>query len=465
MEEFTLQQEIERVKQLREAYQLSITNPNSRNSIESYHLWYDASNVLFSRYFSVLDTSYNNFSSVDNFGNGYSLYHNYQQIRKDFCVMIDALERGEESTTCIIPNKESDKLLISRKKKRVFISHASKDRTIIDHFVDSVLLLGMELDSESIAYTSREETGVEPGKSIPQFIQENIASADVVLLMLSDNYKQSEVCLNEMGAAWALDKCMVQILLPNTTFDKLGWLHSLNKAIRIDESRSMDHLCEVIADVLGISIKLSVWNRNKEIFLSHCQCGQNQNSICAENNVDELGFWDYKEMLEADVQNVTNICLVISEAIKDSAQGFEFNAQKMNNLNPLNPNAQQVRGIMGAVTRIMDRSSEVYEENTPKLLKGFYSMVDTTVNLLQSSTKGSANDEELAFKTVQDLLINIRQARAAVEANKQVLDNMPKAEKSIIKARNRLSRNLKNLIEVLDECVLKGQDLIGAVIK
>lgn len=60
-------------------------------------------------------------------------------------------------------------------KKRVFVSHAFNDKEIVSNFVDTILLLGMNLDSALIAYTSREETGVSPGESIPQFIQNNIA--------------------------------------------------------------------------------------------------------------------------------------------------------------------------------------------------------------------------------------------------------------------------------------------------
>ena len=63
-----------------------------------------------------------------------------------------------------------------------------------------------------------------------------------ILFMISTNYKKSEVCMNEMGAAWALDKQTVPILLPNISFNKIGWLTSLNKAIKIDDSEGLDKL-------------------------------------------------------------------------------------------------------------------------------------------------------------------------------------------------------------------------------
>lgn len=209
------------------------------------------------------------------------------------------MERGDfEETSKVLSEKISTQKITS--KKRIFISHASKDKELVSKFVDSIILLGMGIESEIIAYTSRDDTGVVPGESIPEFIQNNIACADVVLLMMSDNYKNSEVCLNEMGAAWALNKHIIQILLPNTSFDKLGWMESLKKAIKIDCDESIDCLCEVFSEKLGFGIKPSVWNRNKTVFISYCR-SLSSNYIPSvmeaditksENNeIEELGFF------------------------------------------------------------------------------------------------------------------------------------------------------------------------------
>ena len=200
--------EIENIKKLRKYYESFVSERNRQDAIDAYHKWHEASCILFSRYFDASCKEYANFAYIDNSGNGFDLYNNYQGIRKDFCVLIDKLERSDVGKIQHSDIEQTSQVH-SSSKKRIFISHASKDRELIDKFVDSIILLGMGIESKSIAYTSREDTGVPPGQSIPQFIQYNIASADVVLIMISDNYKKSEVCLNEMGAAWALDKYMV----------------------------------------------------------------------------------------------------------------------------------------------------------------------------------------------------------------------------------------------------------------
>lgn len=64
--------------------------------------------------------------------------------------------------------------------------------------------------------------------------------------MISSAYKQSEVCLNEMGAAWALNKSFISVLLPETGYDKLGWLANLQKAIKINQTDQVMSLCQRI---------------------------------------------------------------------------------------------------------------------------------------------------------------------------------------------------------------------------
>lgn len=137
----------------------------------------------------------------------------------------------------------------------VFISHSAKDKPIITNFVENVLLVGMGLTIKDIAFTSEEAFGVEPGENIATYIKKNIIGASMVLIMLSDNYRSSEVCLNEMGATWALQKKCVAVLLPGTGFDKLGWLTSLEKAVKINDKAQLSKLCETIAKNCGVEIK------------------------------------------------------------------------------------------------------------------------------------------------------------------------------------------------------------------
>lgn len=150
---------------------------------------------------------------------------------------------------------------------KVFISHSSEDKNLIDDFVDKVLRLSCGLNTTDIIYTSRQTTGVELGDNIPEYIKTNLQTCSLVLFMISPNYRKSEVCLNEMGAAWALNKKTISILLPGVSFNSLGWLTSLDKAIKIDDPEGLDKLASTLCRK---NLDITDWNRQKELFINTC---------------------------------------------------------------------------------------------------------------------------------------------------------------------------------------------------
>lgn len=154
------------------------------------------------------------------------------------------------------------------KSSKVFISHASVDKSIISIFVEKVLRLVLGLKPEQIFYSSDESTGVMPGDSIPEYIATGIAEADIVLLMFSDNYRKSEVCLNEMGAAWALQKNPIPVLLPGCEYNSIGWLLLQNKGIKLVDKQQVASLIERIANVLKLQFNLTDLVSNLDYFVS-----------------------------------------------------------------------------------------------------------------------------------------------------------------------------------------------------
>ena len=464
--------EIAKIKQLRDTYDRLASTPNLHETIEAYHKWHEESCVVFSHYFDESCKEYANFSSVNNDANEYGLNANYQKIRKDFCILADKLERGDlglNTQTVIEPAQKS----VLSSKKRIFISHASKDNELIGKFVDLIFLLGMGIDSEIIAYTSREDTGVPAGESIPQFIQNNIACADIVLLMISDNYKSSEVCLNEMGAAWALNKHTIQILLPNTSFDKLGWLCSLDKALKIDDADSIDGLCEVFTDKLDIGIKPSVWNRNKGAFLSYCSTlsptllpsvVEPEVVEVIEDNVEEFGILDYREQLENDALNISTICAALTEAMVKHTYMLNDQTERLTGINPANLNISYAKRIMRTTAKGMDDFSVIFETNAPNLRSSFFNMIDnaTKIKVLTMSDNKETVDEE--YDAISTLLKSQSEIKSGCITFKEIIDSLPKLERTFNKSKQRLSNNLTNMIVVLDECITKGQELLRSLL-
>ena len=152
--------------------------------------------------------------------------------------------------------------------KKIFISHSSKDKNIVEKFTDCILQLGIGINAEDIFCTSIEEMGVKNGKDIRKHIQTNIRNADYAFLLISKNYKASEICINEMGAVWAYDANVRLYLLPDVDFDEIGWLCDTRKANMINSSIVLDALHKEMIGYFERPDK-ETWSRQRETFISY----------------------------------------------------------------------------------------------------------------------------------------------------------------------------------------------------
>ena len=145
----------------------------------------------------------------------------------------------------------------------VFISHSSEDKNIVRLFKDIILKQGIGLSDTDIFFTSSPETGVPIGKNIPEYIKTNLRDCDYAFLMISENYKKSEVCLNEMGVAMVLGKRVFPILLYDYDFDKVGWLIDRDLCVRIDDEERLDEIRDIF-NSNGVVSRTSVWNHARK---------------------------------------------------------------------------------------------------------------------------------------------------------------------------------------------------------
>lgn len=152
--------------------------------------------------------------------------------------------------------------------KKIFISHSSKDKDIVEKFTDRILQLGIGINAEDIFCTSIEEMGVKNGKDIRKHIQTNIRNAEYAFLLISKNYKASEICINEMGAVWAYDAKVRLYLLPDVDFDEIGWLCDTRKADMINSSIVLDDLHKEMIEYFELPDR-DTWSRQRETFISY----------------------------------------------------------------------------------------------------------------------------------------------------------------------------------------------------
>ena len=65
-------------------------------------------------------------------------------------------------------------------------------------------MLGCKFERTDI-FCTLDHSAIHTGEDFRNEIVKNMKGCDFILCMISENYKRSEVCTNEMGAAWAMD--------------------------------------------------------------------------------------------------------------------------------------------------------------------------------------------------------------------------------------------------------------------
>ena len=179
-------------------------------------------------------------------------------VNKDF---INAYSFGDIRTSIKILDA-----LYSQKTQnghKLFISHSSKDKEIVSEFCDRILRLGIGISSDDIFCTSIEDMNIKNGEDIREHIKDNILSADFSILLISENYKKSEICLNEMGAIWANDNNVRYYLLPNTTFNQIGWLCDTKQAEKLNDHVALDKLYNELTNYYKLERRIEAWSRQR----------------------------------------------------------------------------------------------------------------------------------------------------------------------------------------------------------
>ncbi len=330
--------------------------------------------------------------------------------------------------------------------KKIFISHSSKDKQIVDIFVDKLLHLGLQIDPNDVAYTSREETGVGTGEDIRKFIKENISTCDFVFFMISENYKKSEICLNEMGAAWATDRTVI--------------------------------LFDDITEKYSYKPRINTWNRNKNEFILFINNLNSQstspilisditvnNSDIIEVNAEEVEDLDIFDIRE----NFDSKCREFNELMNNlSIQQNEFNDRMPKHVEQLNAvgatkNMKKIRIAIMAVANDMDDIATLYDESAPKIITIFGEIIDWGVKLQQYDL-GDNNEQIKAEnrEALHSLVIAVLTGKNALINGRNELTKIIGIEKHQKRAQRRLTESYTKIIEAFEKCTIKANDMANA---
>ncbi|MGN6214865.1 toll/interleukin-1 receptor domain-containing protein [Parafilimonas sp.] len=152
----------------------------------------------------------------------------------------------------------------------IFISHAIKDKEIADAFIDIILHGAMSIELSTIFCTSTEGTKIKSGENWRDTIKDALVEAKVTFLIITPNYKESEMCLNEMGAAWFLSSHVLPTIVEPITFRTVGVIPEVTQVKKLLDEIHLDDLRDSVQAALAIPssrIASGRWTQKKREFI------------------------------------------------------------------------------------------------------------------------------------------------------------------------------------------------------
>lgn len=152
-------------------------------------------------------------------------------------------------------------------QKKLFISHAVKDKELADALVD-LIETGTPLKSSDIFCSSLEGLGIPSGEDFISYIKSQIQEPESVILLLSPNYFASPFCLCEMGASWAMAHNILPLLVPPLTYDNVKGVLSVTQIDKLNDVDDLNKFVTQLKEHLSLSeINLPRWETKKKKFL------------------------------------------------------------------------------------------------------------------------------------------------------------------------------------------------------
>lgn len=157
-------------------------------------------------------------------------------------------------------------------KPKIFISHASMDLKYIEPFVE--LLADIGLTNDNLFCSSVPDYAIPLNQDIYDYLSSLFRDYKLyVVFMLSNNYYESPVCLNEMGAAWVLKSEYTSILLPGFEYREIKGAVNPNKiGMKLDDEeellkKRLGELKNLISKEFGISVPDMRWEKKRNDFI------------------------------------------------------------------------------------------------------------------------------------------------------------------------------------------------------
>lgn len=246
---------------------------------ETYHRefegWRQRGQRIISRIFEKDQLQVQHFSSIRPVRASLSSFRAYgssEGSKKQVFKKVQQFRSFLEPLKDEIPDDTShrDQEVESKNLEKIFISHASEDEPLVSAVVNLLSLIGVP--DKQIFCTSLPGYDIDLGDNWLDTLKKEITDGVLVLFVLSENYFQSTICLCEMGAAWALSKKHIPILLPTIDFEKARAVIPLTQGMKINQKHKWTKLKSQLESMLKIDPRDNeIWERGKDEILARIE--------------------------------------------------------------------------------------------------------------------------------------------------------------------------------------------------
>lgn len=196
----------------------------------------------------------------------------YIDNKEDLPIKMSNLESLREVVPLLEENNSVQQPSSSKKnrKPKIFISHSSKDKDFVDSLIDLFEKYGF--DENDIFCSSIPNYWVGLQKDFCTVIKEQFDLYNLYVIFIhSPRFYDSPVSMNEMGAAWVLQKDYYSILTSDMDYNMMsGVVSNREIAIKVNDKDAKERLTELFKSLIEIFNKKPLdikWERNRDKFL------------------------------------------------------------------------------------------------------------------------------------------------------------------------------------------------------
>lgn len=152
--------------------------------------------------------------------------------------------------------------------KKVFISHSSGDKEIVQELIS--LIEGMGVKSKQIFCSSFDGYGIQLGVNWLDAVKNELTEETLVLFVLTTNFYNSNMCQCELGAVWVNTLKHIPILVPPLVYDDLEYILRNQQSMTINKEENLSSLYEEIINWFDLEqLRPNIWKNKSDKFLGN----------------------------------------------------------------------------------------------------------------------------------------------------------------------------------------------------